>query len=171
MPSFRVFLVILSIITHSVVSVHISFAFSVPDGWRELSQDEFTNEIRRDESKDFISVTGDFNGDGVLDEAKLLVTTDGSKMGIVVWISDKDQLKLFVLGEYEAWPKGMGIDLVSPGDYKTACGKGYWACKPDEPATLILTTDAINYFRFESANSFFFWDNKLQAFNRVWISD
>jgi hypothetical protein len=65
----------------------------------------------------------------------------------------------------------MGIDTVTTGDYKTACGKGYWECKKSEPEILNLKHVAINYFKFESANSFFYWDDKTGSFKRIWISD
>ena len=32
----------------------------------------------------------------------------------------------------------MGIDIVKPGKYKTACGKGYYECEKGEPEVLKL---------------------------------
>jgi len=65
----------------------------------------------------------------------------------------------------------MGVDIVKPGHYKTACGKGYFECEKGEPEVLKLKQPAIDYFRFESANSFFFWDCNTNSFKRIWISD
>ncbi len=65
----------------------------------------------------------------------------------------------------------MGIDLVRPGNYQTACGKGYWDCEKDEPELLTLAGPAIDFFKTESANSFFFFDAATHRFRRVWISD
>jgi hypothetical protein len=65
----------------------------------------------------------------------------------------------------------MGVSLVPPGTYKTACGKGYGRCGPDEPREVVLKHPGIDYFRFESANSFIFWDEASRQLRRVWISD
>jgi len=68
---------------------------------------------------------------------------------------------------------GMGIDKVSPGRYETACGKGYGrpCCETNEAPEIHIDNEAINYFVYESANSYFYWDVTTQAFKQVWISD
>jgi len=65
----------------------------------------------------------------------------------------------------------MGISLWEPGQYKTACGKGYWECKDDETQILKLKTPGINFFAFESANSIFYWNSRKNEFKRIWMSD
>ena len=65
----------------------------------------------------------------------------------------------------------MGINLVKPQKIQTACGKGYWECKEDETPFQSLVYPSINYFRFESANSIFYWSKKEQQFKRIWQSD
>lgn len=63
-----------------VISISLagtSHAFTVPDGWRVPSRNEYMNEVRKRESKDYLAVQGDFNGDDVSDEARLCVTEDG----------------------------------------------------------------------------------------------
>ena len=37
----------------------------------------------------------------------------------------------------------VGIAKVKPGQYETACGKGYWECGKDEPETLSTKQDAV----------------------------
>jgi hypothetical protein len=105
----------------AVSCVGLTHAFSVPEGWRTLAKDEFMNEIRKEEQKDYLAVQADFNGDGADDEARLLVTLDGKKMAIVVWVSNESLFH--ILGEYEAWPEAMGIDLariIHDGDEMSA---------------------------------------------------
>ena len=53
-------------------------AFDILEGWRAPSEDEYMNEVRKREGKDYLSVQGDFNGDGVADEMKFRRT----------WMSD-----------------------------------------------------------------------------------
>jgi hypothetical protein len=71
------------------------------------------------------------------------------------------------------WLGGMGIHLVKPGRYETACGKGYGEefCSHGEPKFLKLATDAIDLFRQESADSIAYWDQKRNMFALVQMSD
>jgi hypothetical protein len=63
------------------------------------------------------------------------------------------------------------IGLVPPGQYKTACGKGYWECESGEPEILDLKLPAIEFAKYESASSVFWWNRRAGAFRRTWISD
>lgn len=132
------------------------------DAWRNESKDKFT------------IVKGDFNGDGIVDEAKLLVREDGSGFGIFAFVSQKNQsFKAYLLDENKdkSLIRAMGIKKASSGIYKTACGKGYWGCKQDEVPEINIRNEAIDYFKTESANSFFYWDSETNNFKRIWISD
>ncbi len=64
-----------------------------------------------------------------------------------------------------------GIELTKPGTYETACGKGYWECKKGEPEKLRLERPGIDFFKYESANSYFIWNDGKKKFDRIWISD
>ncbi|HSA33092.1 MAG TPA: FG-GAP repeat protein [bacterium] len=143
----------------------------IPDGYREATPKDYVHEEGNfPKGNPPIKVTADFNGDGKQDIAVILIKSDGNGWALFVLLANqKTMLKLDEVTEKA--PPHMGIDLVKPGTIKTACAKGYWECKPDEPLELKLTLPAINYFMFESANSLFFWDKKSGAFKRVWISD
>jgi len=65
----------------------------------------------------------------------------------------------------------MGIRLAGTGTHETACGKGYFDCKPGEPEEVTLPHPAIDYFKEGGVNSFFYWNDAQQAFVRVWMSD
>ena len=52
----------------------------------------------------------------------------------------------------------MGIAKVKPGEYKTACGKGYWECRKDEPKILSTKRDAVEFFKVESASSVYVYN-------------
>jgi len=65
----------------------------------------------------------------------------------------------------------MGISIVQPGEYITACGKGYYKCKPNEPTEIESYKPSINFYLFESANSYFYWDDNTKDFKRNWNSD
>ncbi len=65
----------------------------------------------------------------------------------------------------------MGIEVVPPGLYESACGKGYWDCAPDEPAEIEFENPGLRYFQFENASSIFHWDAASGELKRTWISD
>ena len=52
----------------------------------------------------------------------------------------------------------MGIGKVKPGQYETACGKGYWDCRKDEPKILSTKRDAVEFFKDESASSVYVYN-------------
>jgi hypothetical protein len=94
-------------------------------------------------------------------------------MGLFVTLSSQKRVDPLLLEAIDGKQriKLMGIDVAKPGTYKTACGKGYWACERGEPAVLKLKFPAINFFRFGSGNSYFVWDTKTKKFKRIWMSD
>jgi hypothetical protein len=116
----------------------------------------------------------DFNGDGLKDHVWLLLRTSGKGWGLFAFLQRKngppDRIKLDEdSGQTPA--QRLGIAVVQPGRYPTACGKGYGECSRSEPASLLLTLPAIDFFTFESANSYFWWNAKSRRFERTWMSD
>ena len=97
----------------------------------------------------YSAFSADFDGDGMSDRAMLLLRSGKPEAALVV-VLGRAPTKPIVLERQEdpSWLDVMGIELVAPGRYKTACGKGS-----------------------ESANSFFYFDSRTTGFRRVWISD
>lgn len=146
---------------------------TLPNGWRMPSKLELGDDWRQREAEKFSVASGDFNGDGVSDRAVLLVSRNGKRAGLYVFLSVSTGFKVYALdarNSTELLP-AMGIAKVIPGKYKTACGKGYWSCKKKEPSELLVQHDAVEYFKSESASSYFYWDGQEKSFKRVWISD
>jgi len=146
-----------------------------PEGWRFPGNADYKDDwldFRKQLPKPFV-VTADFNGDGVSDEAWILIRRNAPGWGLFVFLSNRRQqhqiIKLIEVNDDH--PQSTGIALVKPGRYKTACGKGYWECKPGEPEVLVLKRPSFKFFKFESASSIFYWDETAATFNRIWISD
>jgi hypothetical protein len=151
---------------------------TLPEGWRFPTEKELSYVSRKDSPTKHARAIADFNGDGINDEASLLKSTKFSGEGLFVRLSNKASgfrwIELDVIDWGKQYPNvdlSMGVDIAKPGEYKTACGKGYFECNDDEPKVLKLRWPAIDYFRFESANSFFLWDEKTAKFKRIWMSD
>ena len=144
----------------------------VARGWRPPTPAEQTfpgDQWRDDSPERYLVARADFDGDGKPDQAKLLVSADGSTYGLFVFLGSGAGLHLDSR-ELSAL-KGMGIDTIAPGTHETACGKGYWACTSGEPERLRLRHPGILYFKTESAASVYFWSVPDRAFQRVWLSD
>lgn len=145
-------------------------AQDLPRGWHSPSNKLTAQDFRRRDHNHFLTAIGDFNGDGVQDKALLLVNE--KKFGLFVCLTTTQGCDWHRLEEVDlGWLKAMGIATVKPGRYKTACGKGYWACEKNEPALLVLKNDAIEFFKDESASSYYVYNQKKKDFVPVAISD
>jgi len=65
----------------------------------------------------------------------------------------------------------MGIEVLSPGAHRTACGKSHRRCRQGEAEVLELAHDGIRYFANEGAASVFYLPKRGGEFRRVWLSD
>ncbi len=151
---------------------------NLPEGWRFPTQTEIDLVPMRSWSETkFLWASGDFNADGKIDTAHLIKDTKSLGEGFAVYLSTPSGFKWEIVKfyEYRSPPSGprltMGLSIVKPGEYKTACAKGYWECKEGEPEVLILETEGLSHFLFESASSIWFWNADAKKFKQVWISD
>ena len=145
-----------------------------PPGWKIASIINYNSEdlsYSNNIAPSYLSE--DFNGDGKIDNAFILINKRKNTFGLFVKLGHMDSM--IKLEEYKIdgsnYKINMGISVVKPGKYLTACGKGYWDCKPDELPEIEIIYSSIDFFYYESANSYFYWDNKKNKFNRIWISD
>ena len=143
-------------------------------GWRSPLKSELTldSSLGKERGDSLLRAQADFNGDSKIDVANILINDKENKMGLFVELGGYPG-QCFQLDEIndKSWAEIMGISIAKPGNYKTACGKGYWKCKKNEPGELELKLPAIDYFKEGSASSFFIWDKKEKTFNRIWMSD
>lgn len=146
---------------------------TLPVGWRLPTSTELADDWRGTETSRKAEVVGDFDGDGKPDRAALLISIKSQNLGLFVLLAGDRAgywRKLDVINDRQAI-HAMGLELVRPGHYTTACGKGYLSCKPDAPKAIRLDGDALNYFKTESANRIFYLDKHTKSFRQVWMSD
>lgn len=151
-----------------------SMDLPIPEGWRLPIPSETAQEWRNENPNRYLTVTADFNGDGIIDKSMLLVRKKGTGLTLFAFVSQKNgTLKAYSLDDIKnnEYIEVMGISVALPGRYKTACGKGYFECQEGEPEEIFLRYPAINYFKEESASSFFYWDESKKNFKRIWMSD
>lgn len=151
---------------------------TLPTGWRLPTQTEIEAvPIRSWSETKFLRLDGDFNSDGKPDVAQLVKSEEIEGEGFAVRLSTPSGYEWRIVRHFEYKNPSskptlrMGLSIAEPGDYKTACGKGYWECKEGEPEILELKSVGIAYFLFESASSIWYWDNLKEEFTQVWISD
>ena len=133
----------------------------VKDKWR----DEGANR--------YLWFKADFNGDGIEDQANVLINKDNKKVGIFAFVSQKDdKYTTFKLNEMDIkYIEYVGLSMVSPGRYVTLCGKGGLYDCGDDPDEIVLSYNAIEFF-FEGKNSrYFYWDSSKDGFKSVSITD
>jgi hypothetical protein len=173
------------IVIYTVILLFISIAYagkSIPRGWRVPINSEMQNENdendkwRNSDKNKYLLVEGDFNGDGVRDEARLLISKKNQpRLGLFAFVSQKDgTFKTFLLIEVSKDPsyfQALGIEKVSPGEYLTACGKGITDCEPGEPDKVLLIYDGINFFKEGSASMYFYWESVTKDFKKTYIDD
>jgi hypothetical protein len=157
-----------------------------PSGWRKVKEVDYEHGWRKDVYPDTwryfknefpkpYLAEADFNGDGLKDEAWLLIRTSGKIWGLFVFFKRAD----FSVHVVKVWEtEGLnylyrtGISIVEPGSYKTACALGYGdPCQEGEPKLIEIKFPGINLFEFESRSSLIYWEPDSKKFRMVATSD
>ena len=144
----------------------------LPAGWRIPSREETDQSWRNANRSRFLSDSADFDGDGLVDSARILIRNPGRRAGLVVTLA-REPRRAVVLDEFgdPDWAWYAGVAVVRPGKYQTLCGKGLAICGNEGPAELALRHSAISLFAHESGKTFFYYHAPTRQFRAVPISD
>lgn len=156
-----------------------TWAQDLPDGWRLPTRKELSYEERKNSATRFAKASADFNGDGVVDDAMLLKSTRYSAEALWVRLSTGEKGFVWLKLDETKWGAkypnvdlAMGIEVAPPGVYSYGCFDDAKECNFEHPRPKLKLRDpSIDYFKFGSASSGFFWSYKYRRFLRVWISD
>jgi len=146
---------------------------SPPRGWRLPSRGETAQSWRANSPSRYLSVNGDFTGDGNIDTAMILVQSDGSGLAPFVALAASGHERRFLQAEETnpiSYLPDEGMKLLRPGKYMTTCGKGY-GCSENEKESVTISTDAIEFFKYEGPARMIYWDKSKGAMSEVWLSD
>lgn len=145
----------------------------IPDGWLSPIGSDYDLPWRAESPSHYYSAAADLDGDEIMDHALILMSEDGMRFGLFIYLSDMSYPEPFVF-DAEQDPQNlmfMCIEAVPPGEYLTACGKGYWECGEGESPEIELLNQGIDYYASEGANSFLIWDPGTETMLRIWMSD
>lgn len=145
-----------------------------PEHWTAVSIDSLKRKDawRRTSPNAFAQVRLDMNGDGLQDEAALVVDRVRHRSGLRVCLATKDpsappDCRILVEHGIEDAYDIMALDVRAPGchDYNALNDRA------DVDGRVCSRTQALDYSRFASSSSFFLYDPKTDRFNRYWDSD
>ncbi len=144
---------------------------AMPKDWRLPTVEELKynwkwtdQEIRKN-----LRVSADFNGDGLKDEAKLMVRNNGSAIGLLVVFSSKSEEKDWILLDsgYPAAMKKYRISYKKPSVYQVSCRvrRPCLLCEKKEPCEkgvrrISIKTPTI----VVNDRDIFIWNKKRSAF-------
>ncbi len=147
---------------------------ALPDGWERPSSADLAGpnlEFRKKSPNRYLKAEGDFDGDGAVDTAELLVNRISKTYALYAFVSKSPapiELTDGRIGDVQA----MAVITAKPGRTQTTCGKGYDekdpGCKKGVPF-VDIPLPSIEFFGFESGGSQFYWTG--EKFERVWTSD
>jgi hypothetical protein len=178
---------IISIFLFILLSLEAS-AFELPEGWRLPSTEELSGEERDSQHNAYISenrftkAEGDFNGDGKIDGAYILISNKFNGDGLFLYLSDIKGYQWHMLDENN-WDKSypdknyaysspsMGVGTLPPDTFRRYVEKSRPTPTDIVPTEVDFSNPALDYFRFESAGSLFFWSNTEHRLVRFWYSD
>ena len=126
-----------------------------PSDWVAVTDAVCVEEWRSDDRLRYCAAEGDFDGDNMADQARLIRGSKG-KIGIALWLSSSSDRKPFAIFTPRKMSRqlqggtALGIKRLSPGTYETTCGKGYGNCSAGEPNKVVIANDAILLFKDDS---------------------
>ena len=175
------------------------FQAILPDGWIYPKDPLFFREWREKSPDKYLSCRADFNGDNKPDTAYILEADKDDNYGIFVKISGASDNKLIcihdaakIINEWYATHTlspieksqignnnsiksdviNLGIRVLPPGIYKTACGKGYWDCAKTETEEIELKHPAIDFFEYDAGfQLIYYWNIEKKMFMEIPLGD
>lgn len=140
---------------------------SIPDGYRMPNALELSSPKRDTDEYRYGMAAGDFNGDGLVDGASLLIDNDNKELTVFVFLcTDKDQVyrwyKVDSLSYFAI--KFTGVRLQKPQKISY-----YPDIKTEVKSELVLFNDSFELFQFEGSSSVFYYEKESDKFKRVWV--
>jgi len=140
--------------------------------WKSFPVDIGAQEWRASSKNHFVRAEGDFDGDGKMDLAELVVSCDGSRVVVILILgAEPRNAKRQILTDIPAdQVQVYGVRSASASAYRGVGKSGELG--RDAPQEEITTTfDSVEVFKNEGVSSIFYWNPVSKKFCRLWISD
>lgn len=148
-------------------------AVSPPPGWRMPTGSDRTGAWEGPDAP--FHIQGDFNGDGVPDEAWILFRNGSKSWAVFVFLHATDGTARTVrLTEERNTPaQQFVLETIRPSSiaFRTACGKGYFECAKGEPLTIQFHLPSISVCSRGSSCSVYVWRPSPGRFQQVRMRD
>ena len=120
------------------------------------------------------SVSGDYNGDGVLDVAFIAIPAGNTFWTLNIYFgSEQDEGTYLSLAEHspDTSLDEVRIATAAPGKYGTVCSYSPGGCRDDEPGEITMKFDGIYLEVLEASGSLIYLDTANNKFVRHRLSD
>ena len=148
-------------------------AVTVPSGWRLPSAADRTGEWRGAGAP--FHIRGDFNGDGIPDEAWILFRKGSDSWAVFAFLGTAagPPRSIKLAEEHAAPAQRFVLETIRPSEivFRTACGKGRFECAKGEPLTIRFPLPSISFCQRESSCSVYVWQLKEARFQQIRMSD
>lgn len=140
----------------------------LPEKWRAPTDDE-----RCETAFDFcfgVVVSGDFDGNGLIDGAVVVISQDNREQGLLVFMYENAEKERWVTLDVAPYvgKVSMGIELVPSGFHKVLC-QSEAECSESYKKEILLENESFSYYRFASSSSI--WVHGDGGFKRIWQTD
>src|SRR5208283_2649671 len=150
-----------------------SFAVSVPPGWHFPTASDRRGDWEGPDTS--FHIHGDFNGDGVSDEAWILFRNGSRSWAVFVFLRavDGSARTIRLTEERSAPAQQFVLETIRPSAivFQTACGKGYVVCAKGEPLTIQFRLPSISVCSREYSCSVYVWQPKSARFQQIRMRD
>ncbi len=142
------------------------------DCWKSVSNSKVYESWRNSNDEKFLSVKGDFQGNGQMNFARIEISCNAKNLALFAYTKNKSHkfnrhfLTYIPTDQLQAY----GVRLKSSNIYNGACAKGYFECEPKQESAKI-EFDSIELFKYQGVKSIFYWDKITNKFMRLWTED
>jgi len=143
-----------------------------PDGWRFPTEADFSRSWAeyRDRFPTPFHVSADFNGDGLIDDAWILIREKGVGFGLFVFLGRKDGRSrvIEVFSHLECCAQFYALALASPGRLSAVCGD---ECSPDKRKSVLLKNPGFEFITLGTASGLYYWSPSANHFRSIPVAD
>lgn len=147
---------------------------ALPPGWRFPTEADYKEGWAeyRDRLPVPFHVTGDFDGNGLVDHAWILIPERGEGWGLFVFLTRRAAAPRIIqlFSEGGCCAQAYALARVPPGRHLTFCGR-LSDCSAGQPASITLKHPGFEFMTLGTASGLYYWSPAANAFRSVTVAD